>query len=66
MIIFKSRKFWLMVSDVVFSTAVYFVGKYVGAEVADDILWLIGSWQPVVVTLIASIAYEDAAAAKGA
>lgn len=62
--IFKSRKFWLMISDVVFSNVVFFVTKYAAPELSKDILWLIGSWQPVVVFLIAAIAYEDGAAMR--
>jgi len=54
-----SRKFWLAVLDVVVSTATYFVGKYVPTGNSEDIIWLIASWQPVVVALIVGIAYED-------
>ncbi|MFA5208271.1 MAG: hypothetical protein WC428_06540 [Candidatus Paceibacterota bacterium] len=59
--ILKSRKFWLMVFDVVLSTATYFIGQYVSPEVGNNILWLIGAWQPVIVSLIVGIAVEDAA-----
>lgn len=59
--ILKSRKFWLMISDVVISIVVYFVSKYVVPSAAEDILWLIGILQPVFVTLINAIAKEDAA-----
>jgi len=62
--IWKSRKFWLAVTDVVISTVTYFVGKYLGPPVSEDILFLIGAWQPVIAILIASIAYEDAARAN--
>lgn len=58
----KSRKFWFAVVDVVVSTATYFVGKYVAPELSKDILFLIATWQPVVIALIASVAWEDAAA----
>jgi hypothetical protein len=62
--IWKSRKFWLAVADVVISTVTYFVSKYLGPPVSEDILFLIGAWQPVIGILIASIAYEDAATTK--
>jgi ABC-type nitrate/sulfonate/bicarbonate transport system substrate-binding protein len=62
--IFKSRKFWLMIADVALANVVFFVTKYAAPELAKDILWLIASWQPVVVFLIAAIAYEDGAAMK--
>jgi len=59
--ILKSRKFWLMVFDVAISTATYFVTNYVSPEIGNNILWLIGAWQPVIVSLIIGIAVEDAA-----
>ena len=59
--ILKSRKFWLMMVDVVVSTAAYFIAKYVAPETGNDIMWLIGAWQPVVISLIVGIAVEDSA-----
>lgn len=59
--LFKSRKFWLMVLDVVISTATFFLTKYVSPDLAENILWLIGAWQPVVISVIVGIAVEDAA-----
>ncbi len=59
--IFKSRKFWLMVSDIAISLITYFVGKYVTPEAGKDILTVIGLLQPVIVSLILGIAVEDAA-----
>ena len=61
----KSRKFWITVFDVVVSTITFFGSKYLAPDVAENILWLIAAWQPVIVMLIAGIAIEDAAA-KGA
>lgn len=58
----QSRKFWLMVLDVLISTATYFVTKYVSPELAEQIIWLIVTWQPVIVALILGIAIEDAGA----
>lgn len=57
----KSRKFWLTIFDVVISTAAYFIAKYVAPETGNDIMWLIGAWQPVVISLIIGIAVEDSA-----
>jgi hypothetical protein len=58
-ILLKSRKFWLMVLDVVVSFATYFITKYVNPEMTKDILFVIAGLQPVIVTLIGAIAYED-------
>jgi hypothetical protein len=57
----KSRKFWITVFDVVVSTATYMISRYMSPEVAEDILWLIAAWQPVIISLILGIAAEDAA-----
>lgn len=59
--IFKSRKFWIMVVDIILSTVVYFVGQYVSPQVGEDILWVIAAWQPVIYAVINGIATEDAA-----
>jgi hypothetical protein len=60
--IFKSRKFWIMICDVVLSTVTYFVAQYVSPQAGDNIRWLIGAWQPVIYAVINGIALEDAAA----
>lgn len=57
----RSRKFWLMLLDILISTATFFITKYAAPELAEDILWLIGAWQPVIIALILAIAHEDAA-----
>jgi hypothetical protein len=59
--IFKSRKFWIMICDVLISTATYFIAQYVSPEVGQNVLWLIGAWQPVIYAVINGIATEDAA-----
>ena len=55
----KSRKFWLTILDLVVSFAGYFVTKYVAPDYAKDVLFVIAGIQPVFVTIIAAIAYED-------
>jgi hypothetical protein len=56
----QSRKFWIAVVDLFVSNITYFVSKYVAPGMGNDILWLIGSWQPVIIALITGIAIEDA------
>jgi uncharacterized membrane protein len=58
----KSRKFWIMIVDVVISTITYFVAQYTSPQVGNNVIWLIGAWQPVIYAVIAGIATEDAAA----
>jgi hypothetical protein len=50
-----------MVADVFLSTIIYFVGQYVSPELGQNVLWLIGAWQPVIYAVISGITTEDAA-----
>lgn len=61
MSLFKSRKFWLMVLDLVISMALFFVSKY-APSAFEDTKFLIGAIQPLFVVVIGGIALEDAAA----
>jgi hypothetical protein len=58
----RSRKFWILVADVVCSTILFFIGKYASASMLEDVKFLIAAYQPVVLVLIGAIAYEDSAA----
>ena len=60
-LIWKSRKFWIMVFDIVVSTATYFLTAYAAPDVAKNILWVIATWQPITIAVIVSIAAEDVA-----
>ena len=62
--ILHSRKFWLMIIDLVVSLATYFVTRYAAPEVAQDVLFLIGALQPVVIAVIASITVQNVAVIK--
>jgi len=62
----RSRKFLLMVLDLLVSTALYFGAKYVGPSAFEDIQFLIAVLQPVFVVGIGAIAYEDGERAKAA
>ena len=56
-----SRKFLLLLSDVLISAIIYFVGKYAGNSMFADVKFLIGILQPVVIAIIMAIAWEDSA-----
>ncbi len=64
MIIFKSRKFWTAMVDLIVSLTLYFVGKYAAPSIAEDVKFLILAFQPVFALVIAGIAYEDGQAKK--
>ena len=57
----KSRKFWLMMFDLIVSVTVFFVTKYAGPAYADDALFLIGVVQAPILFVIMGITVEDAA-----
>ena len=59
-----SRKFLLLLMDIVLSAILYFVGKYAGASAFEDIQFLIVVLQPAFLSVIGGIAYEDAATSK--
>lgn len=57
----QSRKFWLMLVDVVLSNITYFLTLYLAPDKAEMALWLVGSWQPVIISVIVGITAEDSA-----
>lgn len=58
-----SRKFWLLILDVIVSLSLYFVGKY--AQMAyEDVKLIILTLQPVFLMIIYAIATEDVATTK--
>jgi hypothetical protein len=59
--LFYSRKFMVLLFDVIVSTVLYFVGKYSNSSISADIEFLIGSYQPVILIMIYTIAQEDIA-----
>jgi len=62
--LFRSRKFLLLLLDVVVNGVVYTVSKYAAPAIAEDVLFFIGLTQPVWVAVIAAIAYEDGQAKR--
>ena len=64
-LMFKSRKFLLMLFDTIVTLTLFFVGKY-ALNALEDVKFVIIALQPVVIALIFSIAYEDAAPSRGA
>jgi len=62
--IFKSRKFWIVVSDAIISIATMAITLYLAEDVETRgfVLGVIAALQPVIMALINGIATEDAAA----
>jgi len=62
--ILKSRKFWIMVIDLIVSVTGYFVAKYAAPDAAKDVLFLIGAVQPVIIAVVASYTVQNVTAMK--
>lgn len=63
-VIWKSRKFWIMVVDTAVSLATYFIGKYQSPEAAKDILTLVLALQPIIISVVVSITVQNVAGIK--
>jgi hypothetical protein len=61
--IFKSRKFWIAISDAVFSIATMVITFLMSdkTEIRVLVLGILATLQPVIISLINGIATEDAA-----
>ena len=62
--LFRSRKFLILMMDAVIALVLYFVTKYAGPSVTEDIKMVIGVLQLPVVAIIVAISLEDSAAMK--
>lgn len=58
--LFHSRKFWLVILDLVVSTILYFVPKYAPGAV-EDTRFLVAAIQPVFLLIIYSITQQNVA-----
>ena len=59
--LWNSRRFLVMMADIVSSMILYFSVKYIAPDIVDDIKFIIVTVQPAVLMLIYTIAKEDAA-----
>lgn len=57
--LWKSRKFWLVIMDLVVSIAMFFGGKYLVPEDFEIVKFLIGAIQPVFLMLIGAYTYQN-------
>lgn len=61
--IFRSRKFQAVMLDALVSIILHFIGRY-APQTAEDVNFLIGILQPVIIMYIGGVAYEDGQAMK--
>lgn len=64
MSLFRDQKFLILLLDTVIMITLYFVGKYAGVGLFDDIQLLIYALQPVFLAIIAAIAVKETIIAK--
>ena len=57
--LWKSRKFWLLILDIVISCVLFFGGRYLGPEEYDIAKFLVAAIQPVFLMLIGAYAYQN-------
>lgn len=62
--LFRSRKFLTALLDLAVSMITYFATKYVAPTFADDVLFVLGGLQPVILAVIVMWGVEDAAAKR--
>ena len=62
--LFESRRFVTALADVVFSTILFFVGKYAVPSAIEDVKFVIVALQPVIALLIAAFTVTDVTDAK--
>ena len=60
--LWKSRKFWIVVLDVLVSSALYFGAKYMAPEAFADVSFLIKIIQAPVLLLIAALTVQNSVA----
>lgn len=56
-----SRKFWITMTDALVSTILLLATRYLSPADLDFVKQIVVIYQPVVIVLIGSIAYEDKA-----
>ena len=60
--LWKSRKFWIVVLDVLVSSALFFGAKYIAPSTFDDIKFVIGILQAPILLLIAAYTVQNSVA----
>ena len=57
--LWKSRKFWLLIIDIVVSSVMFFGGRYLGPEEYEIAKFLVAAIQPVFIMLIGAYTYQN-------
>ena len=57
--LWKSRKFWLLILDVVISSAAFFGARYLGSDAQEIVNFAILTLQPIFIALIAAYTIQN-------
>ena len=57
--LWKSRKFWLLILDIVLSSAAFFGARYLASDAQDIVKFAVLTLQPVFIMLIGAYAYQN-------
>ena len=62
--LWKSRKFWLLILDIVLSSAAFFGARYLDPDAQEIVKFAVLTLQPVFIMLIAAYTYQNVKLAK--
>ena len=57
--LWKSRKFWLLVLDIVLSSAAFFGARYLDPDAQEIVKFAVLTLQPVFIMLIGAYTYQN-------
>ena len=57
--LWKSRKFWLLILDIVVSSAAFFGARYLDPDAQEIVKFAILTLQPIFITVIAAYTYQN-------
>ena len=57
--LWKSRKFWLLILDIVLSSAAFFSARYLDPNAQEIVKFAVVTLQPVFIMLIGAYAYQN-------
>ena len=64
--LWKSRKFWIVILDVLVSSALFFGAKYIAPAAFEDVKFVIGVLQAPILLLIAAYTVQNSVAIANA
>ena len=57
--LWKSRKFWLLILDIIISASAFIAARYLGEDAQEIVKFAVLTLQPVFIMLIGAYAYQN-------